>query len=329
MLRYALPILPALLLAVPAAAAAEATPVAYGDAARCGVLNSLMGVLVEGDAEAVRTREAMALTWFALASDRSALSDAEQTAAFDRVHKEEGEAVVAQPAEGSARADHLIGRMTACDKLRRAHLDAYRDMAELLALAAPEKFADGAALERQGREPPPIPRKDLSFGDGWTFQSRGNSCIATRPLAKDLTLALRFTNFNDGNIWLSGKALPRIDEGKSEALSAQHEKGASAGEDAEGNPRDRFDPGVTYVNFPGTAIFVDGAVAARFIYGATEDGATDYKLGALQEYYWPTLKAGRTMQVKVLGKGMGVVQLAAAGGLWAEMQTCIDQYPDG
>lgn len=330
MLRYALPLIPALLLAVPAAAEEEETPqLAYQEAARCGVLNSLMGVLVEGDPEQVRTREAMALTWFALGGDGSALSEAEQTAAFDAVHTEEGEAVVAQPAAGTARADHLLLRLKDCDKLRRAHASDYADMAALLATAAPEKFAGDIALGRQGKEPPPIPRKDLSFGDGWTFQSRGNSCIATRDIGKGMALRLGFTNFSDGNIMLSGPALPRIDEAKAEELAARHAKGAGFVEDAEGNLPDRLDPGVSYANFPGTALFVDGGIAARFIYGLTEDGETSYRLGHLQSEVWPKLKAGKVLTVKILGKEVGALRLDAADGLWAEMQSCIDQYPDG
>lgn len=174
-------------------------------------------------------------------------------------------------------------------------------------------------------EPPPIPEKDLAFGDGWTFQSRGNNCTATRMLGKDLTLRLAFTNFEDGYVWLSGKGLPAIgdDEG------AKHEKGAGSVEDAEGNYVDALDGGVTYASFPGTAIFVDGHVAARFVYGETAGGKTSYKLGHLQSAVWPRLKAGREMRVKLLGKEVAVVQLSGATGLWDEMQDCISQYPNG
>ena len=174
-------------------------------------------------------------------------------------------------------------------------------------------------------EPPPIPEKDLAFGDGWTFQSRGNNCTATRMLGKDLTLRLAFTNFEDGYVWLSGKGLPAIgdDEG------AKHAKGAGSVEDAEGNYVDALDGGVTYASFPGTAIFVNGHVAARFVYGETASGKTSYKLGHLQSAVWPRIKAGKEMRVKLLGKEAAVVQLSAATGLWDEMQDCISQYPNG
>lgn len=330
MLRYALPILPALLIAAPPAAAADddaPSPLVYQEAARCGVLNSLMGVLVGGEPEAARTREAMALTWFALGGDKSMLSEAEQNATFDAIHNEEGEAVVAQPAEGSARADHLLLRMKACDKLRNAHQNAYRDMAELLALAAPEKFAGDVALGRQGTEPPPIPRKDLTFGDGWTFQSRGNGCTAMRPLGKGVTLELRFTNFNDGAIWLSGDGLPSVPEGQADTLEAKHRKGSVL--DEVGDAGWQLAPGMTYANFPGTGLFTDGTLTAHYDFGATEDGATRYRLGSVQSLYWPELKAGQAVRVKILGKEAAAIALSAADGLWTEMQTCIDQYPDG
>lgn len=176
-------------------------------------------------------------------------------------------------------------------------------------------------------EPPPIPEKDLSFGDGWTFQARGNNCTATRTLGKELTLRLAFTNFDDGAIWLAGKTLPTI--GDDEADAAKHEKGAGSVEDAEGNSVDALDAGVTYASFPGTAIFVDGNVAARFVYGETAGGKTSYRLGHLQSAVWPKLRAGKEMRIKLLGKEAAVVQLSAATGLWNEMQACIDQYPDG
>ncbi|WP_422059085.1 hypothetical protein [Sphingopyxis sp.] len=182
-----------------------------------------------------------------------------------------------------------------------------------------------AAAPLAAMVPPPIPEKDLSFGDGWTFQSRGNNCTATRTLGEDLTLRLGFTNFEDGYVWLSGKALPAIgdDEG------AKHEKGAGSVEDADGNFADALDAGVTYASFPGTALFVDGHVAARFVYGETADGKTSYKLGHLQSAVWSRLKAGTEMRVKLLGKEAAVVQLSAATGLWEEMQDCIGQYPHG
>lgn len=182
-----------------------------------------------------------------------------------------------------------------------------------------------AAAPSAAMVPPSIPEKDLSFGDGWTFQSRGNNCNATRTIGKDLTLRLAFTNFEDGYVWLSGKALPAIgdDEG------AKHETGAGSVEDADGNSVDTLDAGVTYASFPGTAIFVDGHVAARFVYGETAGGKTSYKLGHLQSAVWPRLKAGQEMRVKLLGKEAAVVQLSAATGLWDEMQDCINQYPNG
>ncbi len=182
-----------------------------------------------------------------------------------------------------------------------------------------------AAAPSSAMVPPSIPEKDLSFGDGWTFQSRGNNCNATRTIGKDLTLRLAFTNFEDGYVWLSGKALPAIgdDEG------AKHETGAGSVEDADGNSVDTLDAGVTYASFPGTAIFVDGHVAARFVYGETAGGKTSYKLGHLQSAVWPRLKAGQEMRVKLLGKEAAVVQLSAATGLWDEMQDCINQYPNG
>jgi len=178
-------------------------------------------------------------------------------------------------------------------------------------------------------EPPPIPRKDLRFGDGWTFQSRGNNCTALRPLGKGMTLRLGFTNFEDGAVSLLGPALPPIPEEQADALTAKHMKGSTVGEDAEGYPVDQFDPGVTYANFPGTAMFVDGGIAARFDFGLTEDGATTYRLGTLQSRIWPLLKAGKDLRIKILGKEVPPIRLDAAGGLWKEMQTCIDQYPDG
>ncbi|WP_077145167.1 hypothetical protein [Sphingopyxis sp. KK2] len=327
MLRYALPILPALLLAAPALAADDPPPLTYGEAARCGVLNSLMGVLEEGDAEKSRQRTAAALTWFTLAGGDTSLDEAGQKAAFDRVHTEEGEAVVALPAEGSARHDHMLTRLTACDKLRRAHYEDYRDTAEFLATADAAQFAGDAALARQGREPPPIPRKDLSFGDGWTFQSRGNNCTAMRPLGKALTLELRFTNFNDGSIWLSGKGLSPVPEDQDEALAAKHRKGLVF--DEAGSEGWQMAPATTYANFAGTGLFTDGALTAHYDLGLTEDGATRYRLGSIQSLYWDELKAGKELRVKLLGKEVGVIPMAAAGGLWAEMQTCIDQYPDG
>ena len=182
-----------------------------------------------------------------------------------------------------------------------------------------------AAAPSAAMVPPPILEKDLSFGDGWTFQSRGNNCNATRTIGKDLTLRLAFTNFEDGYVWLSGKALPAIgdDEG------AKHETGAGSVEDADGNSVDTLDAGITYASFPGTAIFVDGHVAARFVYGETAGGKTSYKLGHLQSAVWPRLKAGQEMRVKLLGKEAAVVQLSAATGLWDEMQDCINQYPNG
>ncbi len=326
--RYALSLIPALLVAVPAAAADEA-PLTHEAAMRCGVLNSLMAVLEEGDAEKNRARNAMALTWFSLANDMKSLDEGGGRAVFDRVHSEEGEAVVAVSAEGAARADHLLKRLDACDELKYANASAYRSMADFLASADAAQFAGDAALRRQGKEPPPLPEKDLTFGDGWTFQSRGNNCTATRPLGKGLTLQLAYTNFSDGYIWVSGKGLPRIDGDAYEAEEAKHGRGAGSIQVDEENFIDGLDPGLTYASFPGTAVFIDGEAAARFVYGETSDGETNYKLGSIQSHVWPRIKKGKELRVKALGKELGVVQLPAAGGLWAEMQSCIDQYPDG
>lgn len=328
--RYALSLVPALLFAAPAAA--EEAPLTQEAAMRCGVLNSLMGVLEEGDAEKSRARNAMALTWFSLGNNVDGADEAAGKAVFARVHEEEGEAVVAQPAEGSARADHLLQRLDACDALKYAHAPAYRSMADFLATADAAQFAGDAALRRQGKEPPPIPEKDLSFGDGWTFQSRGNNCTAVKMLSKDLELRLGFNNFEDGAVWLTGSKLPPFPDEDVDAAVAKHDRGAvedeaAAGED--GIPVYGFAPGVTYANYPGTALFVDGKIAARIVYGATEEGETAYRIGHLQSWIWPKIKAGKELRAKVLGKEVGVVQLGAAGGLWAEMQTCIDQYPDG
>lgn len=332
MLRYALPILPALLLAAPSAAADDAPPpLAYQDVARCGVLNSLMGILVAGEPEAARTREAMALTWFALGSDGSTMSEAEQAAAFDAVHKEEGEAVVAQSAEGSARADHLLLRMKACDKLRDSHADAYRDMTRLLALASPEKFAGDVALQRQGTEPPPIPHKDLSFGDGWTFQSRYDSCIARRPLGKGAELVLGFNNFNDGHIVVKSKAFPKFDDEAEGDVFEPHNRGYQWAETPDGGSTAVFAQGVSAASYPGTAMIIDGRALIPFFSGQTgeEDGVTSYLLGASQRQFWPLLKSGGTADIVILGKKRFSVTLSASPALWAEMQTCIDQYPDG
>ena len=334
MLRYALPILPALLITAPPVVAAHddaSSPLVYQEAARCGVLNSLMGVLVGGEPEAARTREAMALTWFALGGDKSTLSETEQNAAFDAVHEEEGEAVVAQPAEGSARADHLLLRMKACDKLRNAHQDAYRDMAELLALAAPEKFAGDVALGRQGTEPPPIPRKDLSFGDGWTFQSRGNNCTAMRPLGKGAELVLGFNNFNDGHIVVKSKAFPKFDDDAESDVFEPHNRGYQWAETPDGGSTAVFAQGVSAASYPGTAMIIDSRALIPFFSGQTgeEDGVTSYLLGASQRQFWPLLKSGGTADIVILGKKRFSVTLSASPALWTEMQTCIDQYPDG
>lgn len=331
MLRYALPLIPALLLALPVAAADDA-PLTAEAAMRCGVLNSLMGVLEEGDAEKARARNAIALTWFSLANDMRDVGEAERKAAFDRVHNEEGEAVVALPAEGDARAGHLLKRLDACDELKYANAPAFRAMADFLATADAAQFAGDAALRRQGKEPPPIPEKDLSFGDGWTFQSRGNDCTAVKMLDPDLELRLGFNNFEDGAVWLTGSKLPPFPDEDIDAAVAKHDKGAvedeaAAGED--GIPVYVYAPGVSYANYPGTALFVDGKIAARIVYGATEQGETAYRIGHLQGWIWPKLKTGKELRAKVLGKEVGVVQLPAAGGLWAEMQRCIDQYPEG
>jgi|GEM_PF-6547947 len=194
----------------------------------------------------------------------------------------------------------------------------------LLPLALLLAAAPSAAIE-----PPPIPAKDLSFGDGWSFQSRGNNCTATRALGPGVTLRLGFTNFEDGVVSLLGKGLPPIPEERMDALTAQHRKGSTVEEDAEGYPVDRFESGVTYANFPGTALFVDGAIAGRFDFGLTEGGATTYRLGTLQSAIWSKVKAGKDMRIKILGKEAAAIQLSAATGLWDEMQKCIDQYPDG
>lgn len=325
--RYALSLIPALLVAMPAAAADEA-PLTHEAAMRCGVLNSLMAALEEGDAEKNRARNAMALTWFSLANDMKSLDDGGK-AVFDRVHREEGGAVVAVSAEGAARADHLLKRLDACDELKYANAPAYRSMADFLASADAAQFAGDAALRRQGKEPQPLPEKDLTFGDGWTFQSRGNNCTATRALGKGLTLKLAYTNFSDGYIWVSGKGLPRIDGDAYEAEEAKHGKGSGTQNIDEEHFIDALDAGLTYATFPGTGVFFDGQLGAAFVYGETTDGETSYKLGTIQSHVWPRLKKARELRVKSLGKELGVVQLPAAGGLWAEMQTCIDQYPDG
>lgn len=186
-----------------------------------------------------------------------------------------------------------------------------------------------AAAPSAAMDPPPIPAKDLTFGDGWTFQSRGNNCTALRALGKGVTLRLGFTNFEDGAVSLTGDGLPPIPEEQADALNAKHASGLETVDDAEGFPVDRFAPGTSYANFPGTAMFVDGGIAARFDSGLTEDRATWYRLGTLQSRIWPLLKAGKELRIKILGKEAPLLQLDAAGGLWKEMQTCIDQYPDG
>lgn len=328
MLRYALAIPPVLLFTAPALAE-EVPPVPYEEALRCGVLNSLMSAIQEGDAEQVRIRDAMALTWFTVAREAAKMDDAALRAKFDPIHAAEGEAVLAQPEAGSARIDFLLTKLKACDKLKKAHFDIYYDTAEFLKTADAAQFANGSAHGRQGAEPPPIPRKDLTFGDGWTFQSRGNNCTATRSLGKGLTLQLAYTNFSDGYIWVSGKGLPRIDGDAYEAEEAKHSKGSGTQNIDEDHFIDALDAGLTYATFPGTGVFFDGELGAAFVYGETTDGETSYKLGTIQSHVWPRLKKAKELRVKALGKELGVVQLPAAGGLWDEMQTCIDQYPDG
>ncbi|MBL0915955.1 MAG: hypothetical protein IBJ13_10685 [Sphingopyxis sp.] len=152
--RYALSLIPALLVAVPAAAADEA-PLTHEAAMRCGVLNSLMAVLEEGDAEKNRARNAMALTWFSLANDMKSLDEGGGRAVFDRVHSEEGEAVVAVSAEGAARADHLLKRPQVCDAAKNAKASRERTCAHIPAKPRDAQVPSRARVPRQGKVAPP------------------------------------------------------------------------------------------------------------------------------------------------------------------------------
>lgn len=331
MLRHALPLIPALLFAIPTAAQEAPPPLMLEAAMRCGVLNSLMGVLEEGDAEKNRVRNAIALTWFSLGSDVRDVDEAARQAIFDRVHNEEGEAVVALPAEGDARAAHLLKRLDACDKLKDAHDPDYRAMAELLATADAAQFADDAALSRQGREPPPIPEKSLTFPGGWSFQSKYDFCTARRSLGRDTELVLGFNNFGDGHIVVKSKGLPRFDEETEGDMFEPHNRGFRLVDTPDGDVVPAFAEGVTAENYPGTAMIVDAAFPIPFFNGSTneDDGVSSYLFGANQRLFWPLLKAGRTASIVIIGKSRYRLSLTESPELWAEMQECIDQYPDG
>ncbi len=182
--------------------------------------------------------------------------------------------------------------------------------------------------------PLPILEKDLQFAGGWFFQSRHNNCTARRQLGKEADLILAFNNFEDGHIIVKSQNFPAIDEeGDEDEVLASHNRGFGYDYDSapDGAPVAVFTDGSSAKAYPGTAMIVDDDGLIPFYAGLTSegDGVTSYSFGALQAEFWPLLKAGKSADIFILGTRRFTVTLSDSSALWAEMEACIAQYPNG
>ncbi len=162
--------------------------------------------------------------------------------------------------------------------------------------------------------------------------------MATRAITPDIEIDIAFTSVGGSSINIAGKTLPAIvhdEDGEDDededapGPNDAHYEGSHEVRGADGGYIPRLDPGIDYDNFPGTALFVDGDIAARFSFGQSREDKTVYHLNGFKGEQWPIIEGGKEMRLKLLGAEAGVIPIGAAHGLWREMRNCIAGYPGG
>ena len=282
--------------------------------------NVLRQAKAETDPEYARYHDAIALTWLTMAEDMhgTQLTPEELNAHWGRL--------TSTVPDGTELIPLLEEMSRPCEIMSNLYSEVFIATANRLAELNPETFADRAAFKNQtaGDYPDP-PVKELLFGD-WFFFARGNSCLASHAFDDGAVLTFAFTNFFDGRITFEWDGLPHLDQEAEdyEDQLAPHQLGEASDE----NFAAIFADGITYENYPGTAVFVDNTLISGPNGGGVIDGQK-YVFGAyIQRPYYNKLPLGRELSIKVLGQETHRVRIDDRA-FWNEMSNCMAQYPFG
>lgn len=286
------------------------------------IQNTLTQLKEESDPEWYRRHFAMTLTWQALAEKLNG-GPVSQEAIDARV-----KALEAFEVPGLDDLSELAFAARPCEIIRHIHEDYYDALADIEDVN-PALFADFAAKKNQtgADEYPDLPAKQINFGD-WTYESRGNGCIATHMFEDGAMLRLGFTNFFDGGLTFEWDELPPIDIDADDyaAQFEPHNAGATTDEETYA---DIYAEGVNYDNYPGTALFIDEQVIGGMNPASGRSQGTRYVFGeTIQRPYYNAFPAGKELTIKVLGKETHRVSIDNPA-LWNEMSNCMAQYPFG
>ena len=289
----------------------------------CALMQQTLSTLKQPtDHEWYRRHFAMALTWQAVAEKLNG-GPLPQSFYDSRV-----EALAAMEAPGLDDMAELAHFSRPCEVMRNIHNE-YYDAIGPLEDKNPEIFADKAALKIQtgGDTYPDPPRKTLTFGD-WTYEARGNSCIATHTFKDGATLKLAFTNFFDGVLAFEWSKLPPFDN-EADDYSDQFTRHLVGVDYDEETYARILKPGVTYDNFKGTGLFIDRQMVASLNSASGRTTGRTYYMGeSIQRPYYNKFPAGREVTIKVLGKETHKVSIANPA-MWNEISNCMGQYPFG
>lgn len=274
------------------------------------------------DHEWYRRHFAMALTWQAVAEKLNG------GPLPDSFYEARAEILTGMEAPGLDDIAEVEFFSRPCEVMRHIHSE-YYEAVDQLEPQHPEIFADKAAMKNQtGADSyPDLPRKTLVFG-AWSFQAAGNGCTATHSFKDGAVLKLAFTNFFDGVLEYDWKKLPKFDNEADDYVEQFERHLVGVGYDEETYAR-ALEPGVTYANFKGTGLFIDGAIVASLNGGSGRTNGTSYFMGeTIQQPYYNKFPAGRDVTIKVLGKETHKVSIDNPA-MWNEISNCMAQYPFG
>ncbi|MXO91243.1 hypothetical protein [Pontixanthobacter aquaemixtae] len=293
----------------------------------CALLQKEFSLLKkDSDAEWSRRHMAMSLTWQQLLRTISP----EDLDPMAKLASEEA-ALSATLAKQADPAAYLAEQSRVCEIVATIHSETFNGATLDIEDTDPELFAGYAAKKNQSGldEFPEPPTKTLTFGD-WNFEAKGNSCIATHTFDDGAVLQLGLTNFFDGALRFTWDGLPELDAESEEGADeyevqmARHRAGSAFDDDY----NTIMAEGVTFENYPGTALFVDD----KLIAGPAGEGASHgqrYIFGPyMQSNYYNMLPLGTEIRVKVLGKDTHSVKIDDPA-MWNEISNCMAQYPYG
>lgn len=292
----------------------------------CTLVHDIWSRAVEKtDPEVSRQHLAMLFSWMAIADkfNGAEITPDEFNARYPALAARAG--IKEFTGEAQLTLDVIRPLARTCEIISNLH-DEYLAAVSEQAEKYPETFADKAAMKSQSGEVPlDLPAKTLTFRD-WEFNAKGNSCIAVHEFDDGTRLTLGFTNFFDGAIRLEGKKLPKLDP-EADDYDELYAKHSAGGDYDEETFRATFAEGVTYADYPGTAIFVDELPLALMQHGAGAE--RQYLFGAyVQGPYYNALPLGKELTIKVLGKTRYSLAIDDPA-FWNEMSNCMAQYPYG